>query len=881
MAKPVVTSPLSPLRPRWQQLVLAGVAAAVPLLLVTVFRDLLAASAFLLFWSGVTLAAWYGGPLAGTLAGVLVFLGANFLLKPALPTFNGTPSGLIHTGALALSVLLVATRRNREDQLWQQREWFQTTLSSIDEGVITTDLNGTILYANAAAAALTGCPPASLLGQPVQRVLALVSADSGHPVENPVQKVLRANAAFVIPEDTVLIASGGQEKAVAGTASPIRSRQDRLIGAALVLRDVTEQRRVESARRASETYARRVLDSLAAFVGVMTPDGILIEANRAALQAANLTPDDVLGKPFEETYWWSYAPEVQSRLREAITRAAQGEIVRYDVNVRAAEGRLITIDFMIVPMFDPDGRITYLVPSAIEITARKQIEQQLQAQANILTQIKDAIITIDTEQRVTYLNEAAAEQYRVERQVALGQRLADIYQNVWDSAGQEQQADRELATTGVWKGRTVHIRHDGSSLHVESTVSVLRDTAGRPIGRLGIIRDITPYVEAEEALRQSKEREREQRIFAEALRDITMTINRNLALDTVLDSILDNVSRVVPHDASLILLADGHIASVRRIRGFQGELARAAIETLEFTIAQTPILHQMQASRQPLIVPNIRTYSRWQGVPHADEIQAYVGVPIVLQDETIGFLNLLSETPDFFNEEDAERLRVFAEPIAIAIQNARLYEQARALAALEERQRLARDLHDAISQTLFSTSLIAQSLPRLWARSPERALSQLEEIERLTRGAQAEMRVLLLELRPDQLLKTTLREQYSQLVKVLQGRKRVKVNLTIEEAVPIPPDIQIALYRITQEALNNIIKHARATEVDIVLSSQNGRVTLTVRDNGQGFDPSQAASGLGITSMHERAAKIGADLTVVSQPGSGTTITLTWQGDAE
>lgn len=120
-----------------------------------------------------------------------------------------------------------------------------------------------------------------------------------------------------------------------------------------------------------------VLDRLFAFAGVLTPEGVLVEANRAALQAASLRPEDVLGKPFEETYWWSYSPEVQARLRAAIDRAARGEASRYDAVNRVADDRFITVDFMLAPLFDESGRVTHLIPSAVDITDRRRLEAEL------------------------------------------------------------------------------------------------------------------------------------------------------------------------------------------------------------------------------------------------------------------------------------------------------------------------------------------------------------------------------------------------------------------------------------------------------------------------------------------------------------------------
>ena len=153
----------------------------------------------------------------------------------------------------------------------------------------------------------------------------------------------------------------------------------------------------------------------------------------------------------------------------------------------------------------------------------------------------------------------------------------------------------------------------------------------------------------------------------------------------------------------------------------------------------------------------------------------------------------------------------------MAIENARIYEQAAELAALEERQRLARELHDAVTQTLFSASLAAEVLPRLWERNREAGLRCLSEVRQLTRGALAEMRTLLLELRPAALVETELEALLSQLAEAVTSRARIPVTVQAVPHCNLPPEVQVALYRIAQEALNNVAKHAEARHVEVDL----------------------------------------------------------------
>jgi two-component system nitrate/nitrite sensor histidine kinase NarX len=304
---------------------------------------------------------------------------------------------------------------------------------------------------------------------------------------------------------------------------------------------------------------------------------------------------------------------------------------------------------------------------------------------------------------------------------------------------------------------------------------------------------------------------------------------------------------------------------------------------LRWPVAQIPTLRSMVETRQPVIIPDVTLQ------PDQDEMKiapgwrwrSYVGTPIHLTGEVIGFINLESTKPYFFDLHHADRLAAFAEQAAIAIQNARLHEQEQTLAALQERERLARDLHDAVSQTLFSASMIAEALLRQLTRQPEKVEQGLIELHNLTRGAMAEMRALLLELRPSSLLEVEITSLFQQLADATRSRRRIVISVQIAPQIQLPSDVKLALYRITQEALNNIAKHARATRADITLKNETGNIKLVITDNGRGFDPgSVPPTSLGLSIMRERANAIGADLKILTGVGQGTTVVVVWSATA-
>ena len=258
-------------------------------------------------------------------------------------------------------------------------------------------------------------------------------------------------------------------------------------------------------------------------------------------------------------------------------------------------------------------------------------------------------------------------------------------------------------------------------------------------------------------------------------------------------------------------------------------------------------------------------------------MHSWMWVPLAVKGRLFGGVGLAVTSKNYFTAPHAELALSVADQYAMTLLNAELYGQSQALAVLEERQRLARNLHDAVNQSLFSAGLIAEVLPRLWDRDQPEARRSLDDLRRLMRGAMAEMRTLLAELRPSTLTDSNLGDLLRMLGNALSGRINLPVTITIKGEYKLPAETQLAFYRVCQETLSNIAKHARASQVEIDLKQDESVTEMRINDNGQGFDTEKVFSGhYGLGMMRERAEAAGALLSVTSQPGHGTELRISW-----
>ena len=257
---------------------------------------------------------------------------------------------------------------------------------------------------------------------------------------------------------------------------------------------------------------------------------------------------------------------------------------------------------------------------------------------------------------------------------------------------------------------------------------------------------------------------------------------------------------------------------------------------------------------------------------------ALLAVPLLVRGEAYGVLALEYRQAREFGDLDVRLAASFGAEVAMAIENARLRDEIRRSAAATERSRLARDLHDSVTQSLFAASLKAEAIRRRWEPTTEEARANVEDVERLARGALAEMRTMLMEMRPDTLAEASLPTLLEQLSAAAGGSSRVDVHLDVRPGEQLPQSVSVALFRIAQESLQNVSRHSGASEAWVMLDMSGPVVRLSVRDDGHGFDESAVTPDhLGLAMMRERAADAGVTFLVEGRVGIGATVSAEWR----
>ena len=421
---------------------------------------------------------------------------------------------------------------------------------------------------------------------------------------------------------------------------------------------------------------------------------------------------------------------------------------------------------------------------------------------------------------------------------------------------------------------------NGEYLWVLARGAVQRDAEGRPLRYSGSQTDITDRVRVMQELEHRvAERTLELTALLAATRDVALT----LELGPLLTLLLERVEQVLPYTAASVMVLDAP-GRLRMLR-YRGPLTLdESAPDWDLNLARH--LAEVVETRAAVVIPDVRADDPLAWAYQASAVShfgaaperggAFMAVPLTVRDAVIGVLAFDHAEPGFFSRARADLAQAFAHQAAVAVDNARLFEAARGKAALEERQKLARELHDSVSQALYGIALGARTAKSVLSE-PARAAPAVDYVLNLAEAGLAEMRALIFELRPESLEREGLTAALGKQAAAIHARYGLHVSLEVGDEPAAPIEVKQALLRIAQEALNNAVKHAHAKNITISLGQDaaSGELVLCVRDDGVGFDVTRDYPGhLGQRSMRERAEALGARLVVTSAPGEGACVSV-------
>lgn len=403
--------------------------------------------------------------------------------------------------------------------------------------------------------------------------------------------------------------------------------------------------------------------------------------------------------------------------------------------------------------------------------------------------------------------------------------------------------------------------------------SLAERNAAQTLGHQGgvAIENARHYEQAQQRIRE-----------LEALYRADAELYRHLSPDDVLQALVDIGVDILEADKSSVMVWDEgrERLTVKAARGFSPE----TMALLSFSSDEGTFGH-VAATGEPVIVEDAlldprRKHERPEVVQAAvslEGIRSFMHLPIKIGNDVFGVFSAIFTTPQTFGEDDLRRFTALAGRAAMAIENAHLFEQARQVATLEERNRLARELHDSVKQQALAASFQIGTALTLFERDPQTAKTHLGEADRLVDSVRQELADLIHELRTQTMNGKDIAESLNDYAIAWAHQSGIEVHVDVQDPTGLPLEINQALFRILQEALANVARHSSAELVDIMLRVEED-IQLIIKDDGQGFDTRVEHGGMGLESMRERTETFDGSFTVDSEPRKGTRVSVTLPG---
>ncbi|MCI0440437.1 MAG: PAS domain S-box protein [Chloroflexi bacterium] len=769
----------------------------------------------------------------------------------------------------------VTAREKVEEALRLSQLKLQAVLDNMAQGFILFDLDGRVLAANPVARRVADAIYGITLAEGVCIFDVVHEGDRQHFERDFGAALAGHRVSLELPVSTPV----GDARWYDLAYSPVFDSNGNVCAVALTALDITKRRRAEEAFRVREE--RYELATRAASTGVwewnLETGEFYLDPNLKAMLGYS---DDEIPNDIEK--WVSC---VHPEDREAVMKAAEAHIAgrtshyAFEHRMLHRDGSVRWVSARGAAVRDAQGKVVKMVGTDSDITDRKYMELALQESEERFRAVweiaADAMVLSDSEGVVLDANPAYLRLYGHSSAQVFGRKFSvNLPEDQRERAEGQYRAVFESQPTPSRFESTIR-RADGAERIVESNVAFIYKD-GRRNAMLSTIRDITDAKQTQEALLKA---------HAEltTLLGVSQEIVSTLDLEPLLNLVLERLEVVIPYDAAAIVtLEDGYFEP----QAYRGPKLPFRTPPMQFDAAKIPGLSKMLQNLEVLYVPDmddqahlVRALGDALDLPLESvfKYHAWMAVPLISQGRMIGVLILMSKRADSYRQETHALARAFANQVAIAIENARLYQHAQETATLAERARLARDLHDSVTQTVYGISMYTEAARlALAAGKNDVTFEGLREIRNMAREAMADLRLMIFSSHPSTLEQEGLAAAIQARLEAVESRAGFAVEFNVEGSRRPRVAVDLELYYVTQEALNNVIKHAQANSVRVSLTLDENSTVLIIEDDGAGFDVEAAArvGGLGLRSIRERVERIGGKVELRSLPQQGTTLKI-------
>lgn len=656
-----------------------------------------------------------------------------------------------------------------------------------------------------------------------------------------------------------------------------------------LMQHIAKLERVERALHQEEELRGRFFDSIDTLIAYMDRDFNFIQVNEAYARADGRPAEFFPGKNHFALY---PHPENQAIFQSVVDTGKP--YVVYDKAFEYPEQPERGVSYWnwnLQPVARVDGAVEGVVLSLMDVTKRKLAEQRVERERarlrSILDTLPDGVYIVNQQHEVEYTNPVMESQFGLP-----GDRKCYAYMH------DRTEPCEWCVYEAVLGGET--IKSEWPSAKTGRTYEVF-DTpianADGSVSKLKLVHDITDRKRAEAALQEQNvalqrlsESEHRRREIAETLRVAFQELTKSLDLDVVLRTLLTHIRALVHSDTASVLFREGEsVMGVRALEGYEKLADPALVSSNKVEGEKNHLFQKLLATGRSLLIPDTHQEPDWITYPGTEALRSYASIPIIVENKVIGSVGLGKIEPCFFTEEHIQWAEALVGQAAVAIDNAWLFEQVRAgrerlqvlarrLVEVQEKERLyiARELHDQASQTL-ATLMLELSILEREADNPQAVRAGLVEMKGITDSVLDELHRLAFNLRPASLDHLGLVPAVEQFINAFTQDSRLPIRLktiNFHEDQRLPQELETTLYRIVQEALANVFRHAKATRADVLLERRGRSMLIIVEDDGQGFDWTAARQGgrLGLVGMQERAEMLGGTMVVESNPGKGTTL---------